>query len=105
PSRQCRLCEDVVPRHEGRPVFTFSQSRDVDQPASTVWTYLIAFEQVPLWEHGVLEVRQLTPGDPGVGTEITARRVYAGRETRLSGKSDRSSPADPQRSLCAVVRT
>jgi carbon monoxide dehydrogenase subunit G len=55
-------------------------------PASTVWEYLLAFEQVPLWEHGVNEVRQLTPGDPVIGTLITARRVYAGRETQLSGE-------------------
>ena len=82
-------------------MFTFSQSRDLDQPASTVWTYLIAFEQVPLWEHGVNEVRQLTPGDPGVGTEITARRVYAGRETRLSGEV---RSIEPGRSAALALR-
>lgn len=54
-------------------------------PAATVWAYLIAFEQVPLWEGGVLEVRQLTPGEPVVGTQIAARRVYGGVETAVSG--------------------
>jgi hypothetical protein len=65
--------------------FRFSQSRAFDRSASEVWPYLIAFEQVPLWEHGILEVRQVSPGPPGVGTEISARRIYAGRETRLNG--------------------
>ena len=58
----------------------------MDHPASVVWPYLLAFEQVPLWEHGVLEVRQLTPGAPGIGTEILARRIYAGREAQLTGR-------------------
>ncbi len=66
-------------------VFRFSQALQIDRPADEVWPYLIAFEQVPLWEHGVVEVRQITPGAPAVGTEISARRIYAGRETRLSG--------------------
>lgn len=55
-------------------------------PADRVWEYLIAFEQVPLWEDGVLEVRQLTPGEPVVGTGISARRVFGGREAQLTGE-------------------
>ena len=65
--------------------FHFSQSLEIDRAAPEVWAYLIAFEQVPLWEHGVVEVRQITPGPPKVGTEVFARRIYAGRETQLSG--------------------
>jgi Polyketide cyclase / dehydrase and lipid transport len=66
-------------------MFAFQESLEFDVPASTVWPYLVAFEQVPLWEHGVLEVRKVTPGPVGVGTRVTARRMYAGRETRLEG--------------------
>lgn len=55
-------------------------------PADVVWPYLVAFEQVPLWEHGVLEVRQLTPGEARVGTEVSARRLYAGKEAVLRGR-------------------
>lgn len=65
--------------------FDVSQSIEIDRPAHEVWPYLIAFEQVPLWEHGVVEVRQVTPGPAGVGTEVLARRVYAGRESLLRG--------------------
>ena len=67
-------------------MFSLSQSLQIDRPAAEVWPYLIAFEQVPLWEDGVVEVRQVTPGPPGVGTEIYARRVYAGREAELVGR-------------------
>jgi hypothetical protein len=51
-----------------------------------VWPYLIAFEHVPLWEHGIVEVRQVTPPPVRVGTQIHARRIYAGRETELRGE-------------------
>ncbi len=66
-------------------VFQFSESVEFAWPADDVWPYLIAFEQVPLWEEGVVEVRQLTPGVPRVGTEIMARRIYGGRESILRG--------------------
>jgi hypothetical protein len=66
-------------------MFSFQESLEFDVPASTAWRYLVAFEQVPLWEHGVLEVRVVTPGPVRLGTRVTARRIYAGRETRLEG--------------------
>ena len=65
---------------------TLSQSMSFEWPASVVWEYLVAFEQVPHWEHGVLEVRQLVPGEPVVGTPISARRIYAGVPTELIGE-------------------
>jgi hypothetical protein len=66
-------------------VFRLSESVEFAWPAEQVWPYLIALEQVPLWEQGVVEVRQLTPGEPRVGTEILARRIYGGRESTLRG--------------------
>ena len=69
--------------HDG--MFRFSQALQIDRPADDVWPYLIAFEQVPLWERGVVEVRQISPGAPAIGTQVSARRIYAGRETQLSG--------------------
>ncbi len=44
---------------------------------------LIDFPNVPSWERGVVEVRQVTSGAPGVGTALVARRVYVGRETLI----------------------
>ncbi len=67
-------------------MFRISQSLEFDHSADHVWPYLIAFEQVPLWERGVLEVRQTTPGAPGLGTEIVARRQYGGRESTVAGR-------------------
>ncbi|MDQ2965576.1 MAG: SRPBCC family protein [Chloroflexota bacterium] len=67
-------------------MFRLSQSLEIDRAAAEVWPYLIAFEQVPLWEHGVVEVRQVTPGLSDIGTQISARRIYVGRETQLTGR-------------------
>ena len=65
--------------------FKITEAIDIERPAAVVWPYLIAFEQVPTWEENVVEVRQLTPGDPVVGTEITARRLYGGRQETVRG--------------------
>ena len=67
-------------------MFRVTERAVLDHPAEVVWEYLIAFEQVPLWEHGVLEVRWLGATYPKVGDKISARRLYAGRESRLEGE-------------------
>ena len=67
-------------------MFSFSESLDFDWPAPVVWSYLIALEDVPLWEDGVLEVRQVDPGEVVVGTRVIARRSYAGRVEQLQGQ-------------------
>jgi carbon monoxide dehydrogenase subunit G len=67
-------------------VFRVSERIEIDRPASVVWPYLIAFEQVPRWERGVLEVRRVTPGAAGSGTEVSARRVFGGRTTTVTGR-------------------
>jgi hypothetical protein len=49
-------------------------------PASSVWLYLIALEQVPRWEDDLLAFEVLTPGAVSVGTRLRAQRVTsAGR--------------------------
>jgi hypothetical protein len=67
-------------------MFSFSESMDLDWPASVVWSFLIALEDVPLWEEGVLEVRQVDPGDVVVGTRVIARRSYGGRVEQVHGE-------------------
>ena len=64
-------------------MFHVALERTVPFPASAAWAHLIDFPNVPAWEDGVLEVRQTSPGAPGIGTELVARRVYAGRESRV----------------------
>jgi uncharacterized protein YndB with AHSA1/START domain len=82
-------------------MFSFRESREIDHPASTVWEYLIAFEQVPVWQEGVREVRQLTPGGPVVGTAVSARWMTAGPETSLRGEV---TAIEPGRSATIVLR-
>jgi uncharacterized membrane protein len=66
-------------------MFQFSESLAIERPASVIWPYLAALEQVPTWEHGILDVRVRTPGPVRVGSEISAGRVYAGKAVKLSG--------------------
>ena len=61
-------------------MFHLTDSVSIDRPAADAWAMLVDFPKVPAWESGVLEVRQTSSGDPGVGTTLVARRVYAGRE-------------------------
>jgi hypothetical protein len=65
-------------------VFRFSSSILVNCPLTDVGSVLIDFPRVPSWERGVVEVRQVSPGAPGVGTTLVARRGYAGRETMVA---------------------
>jgi carbon monoxide dehydrogenase subunit G len=64
-------------------VFSFSQSILVNRPVADVWAVLIDFPNVPNWERGPVEVRQVSPGPPGVGTELVTVRRYLGRGTDL----------------------
>jgi carbon monoxide dehydrogenase subunit G len=64
-------------------MFRFSSSILVNRPLADVWRVLSDFPNVPSWEQGVLEVRQTSPGAPGVGTTLIARHTYFGRETLI----------------------
>jgi hypothetical protein len=66
-------------------MFSFRQSLEIERPSEAVWPYLAALEQVPLWEHGILEVRVVSPRPIRRGSQITAGRIYAGKATRLTG--------------------
>ncbi len=66
-------------------MFRLTESVTLGHPASAVWQYLVAFEQVPLWEQGMVTVSRLAEGPPRIGDRIIARRIYAGRETQLDG--------------------
>lgn len=60
-------------------------SKVLPWPASVVWPYLIALEQVPCWEDDVLSVEVLTPGEVVIGTRVRVQRQYAGRPAVLDG--------------------
>ncbi len=67
-------------------MFKISQGMEIERSAEVVWPYLAALEQVPLWEHGIIGVRQVDPGPLFVGMRFTAGRIYAGRATHLDGE-------------------
>jgi len=62
-------------------MFHLTETVPIARPTAEVWAVLVDFPRVPAWERDVLEVRQTSPGSPGVGTTLMARRVYAGRAT------------------------
>jgi carbon monoxide dehydrogenase subunit G len=64
-------------------MFKFCSSLGINRPPADVWAALIDFPNVPKWERGPVEVRQVSPGPPGVGTRLVARRIFAGRESLL----------------------
>jgi hypothetical protein len=64
-------------------MFRFEGSLPMNASVASIWERLIDFPAIPTWEGGVLEVRQLTSGQPGVGTELIARRVYGGGESTV----------------------
>ena len=76
-------------------MFHLTEAIRIERPAAEAWAMLVDFPSIPLWESGVLEVRQTSPGEAAVGTTLVARRVYAGRETNvdcriLDWQADRS---------------
>jgi carbon monoxide dehydrogenase subunit G len=62
-------------------MFRLTEAVRIDRPTAKVWAVLTDFPKVPAWERGVIEVRQTSPGRPGIGTTLAARRVYGGRDT------------------------
>jgi len=52
---------------------------DIERPAAEVFTFVADQTNAPLWQQGLHEVRRLTPGPLGVGTEHTFSRQFAGK--------------------------
>jgi hypothetical protein len=76
-------------------MFAFESSIVVERDSQDVWRWLIDFPRVPLWEQGVLAVRQVSPGPAAVGTILLVRRAYFGRvtevECRITGWQEQRS--------------
>ncbi|MDQ3104693.1 MAG: SRPBCC family protein [Actinomycetota bacterium] len=52
---------------------------DIDRPATEVFSFVADQTNAPRWQHGLHEVRRLTDGPIGVGTEHAFVRRFAGR--------------------------
>lgn len=51
---------------------------DIDRPAAEVFEFVADQTNAPRWQHGLHEVRRLTPNPLGVGTEHMFVRRFAG---------------------------
>lgn len=51
---------------------------DIDRPAAEVFEFVADQTNAPRWQHGLHEVRRLTPNPLGVGTEHVFVRRFAG---------------------------
>jgi carbon monoxide dehydrogenase subunit G len=84
-----------------RLIFSVACDIVVDRECADVWRWLIDFPRVPLWERGVLAVRQTSPGPAAVGTTLLVRRAYAGIATQVEC---RITEWQEQRSVTMALR-
>ena len=65
---------------EGRAVrrFDLRTYTDISRPASEVFDFVADQTNAPQWQQGLYEVRRITPGPIGVGTEHLFVRRFAG---------------------------
>jgi carbon monoxide dehydrogenase subunit G len=57
-------------------MFEIEEAISIGRPAAEAWAMLIDFPNVPAWEDGVIEVRQISSGSASIGTTLVARRAY-----------------------------
>jgi uncharacterized protein YndB with AHSA1/START domain len=58
----------------GARFIRFEQAIDIGRPIEEVFAYLADFTNIPRWNYYVENVRQLTPGQVGVGTTFEQQR-------------------------------
>jgi uncharacterized protein YndB with AHSA1/START domain len=61
----------------------FTNTIEIDRPASEVFAFLADLENVPRWNYAIAETRKTSPGEVGVGTTYEQTRTVPapGRET------------------------
>lgn len=58
--------------------FRIQNRIDIDRPASEVFDFVADQTNAPRWQKGLHEVRRVTPGPIGLGTEHVISRRFAG---------------------------
>ncbi len=58
---------------------TFENIVTIQRPIDEVFTFLADFENIPTWNHSVLETRKLTTGAVGIGTAYRQTRSLPNR--------------------------
>ena len=52
----------------------------INRPVEEVFAYVSDLQNGPQWQNGLLEVRRITKGPLGIGTQFTAVRKFMGRK-------------------------
>jgi len=65
---------------------------DIGRPATEVFSFVADQTNAPRWQHGLYEVRRLTDGPIGVGTEHAFVRRLAGRRIESRNRFIRYEP-------------
>ena len=52
----------------------------INRPVEEVFAYVIDLQNGPEWQSGLLEVRRVTQGSPGVGSQYVSVRKFLGRK-------------------------
>lgn len=66
---------------------------DIDRPAAEVFSFVADQTNAPRWQHGLHEVRRLTPGPIGIGTEHVFVRRFAGMDIESRNRYTAYQPA------------
>jgi uncharacterized membrane protein len=67
-------------------VIKVEKSTIVRRPSDEVFAFVADQENAPRWQSGIVEVRRLTDGPPGVGSRHTFTRTLMGR--RMTGENE-----------------
>ena len=58
----------------------------VDRPIEEVFAFLGDQQNAPRWQAGLVEVKRVTEGPPGIGTKHTLVRTFMGRRMEASNE-------------------
>ena len=73
-------------------MITVESTVDIDRPSTEVFGFVADQTNAPGWQHGLHEVRRLTDGPIGVGTEHVFVRRFAGRRVESRNRFTRYEP-------------
>jgi len=73
-------------------VIIVESTLDIDRPSTEVFGFVADQTNAPSWQHGLHEVRRMTDGPIGIGTEHVFVRRFAGRQIESRNRFTRYEP-------------
>jgi uncharacterized membrane protein len=67
-------------------VINVEKSVVINRPVDEVFAFVGDQRNTPRWQHGLVEVKRLTDGPPGIGTKHTFVRSFMGRRMEASNE-------------------